>query len=139
MKYYVGTLGQDLITQRLSEKHWKFIDSNQGVKWFPHTKDMGKEINRWVNSQNFSDNAIFSSDYQKFSIGSSTLKIEGKGMPPREPPANVYGSLDPRRRRPQQRYERELNSSGNQDPYKCIFPIIDTAINNAKLLKKLLA
>ena len=77
LKYYVGTLGQDLITQRLSEKHWNFIDSNQGVKWFPHTKDMGKEINRWVNSQNFSDNAIFQVTIKNFQLAQA-LKIEGK-------------------------------------------------------------
>ena len=44
-----------------------------------------------------------------FSIGPSTLRIKGKGSPPRKPPEYIGSSLDPRRRRPQIRYERDLN------------------------------
>ena len=110
--YDVGALRHNLVTTSLTEDNWNVVDSKFKVVRFLHTKEMGKEINRWVDSQIFSDKSRpFNAQSYISQLALVLFESKGKGSPPRNLQNISVRSLDPRRRRPQIKYERDLNQS----------------------------
>jgi len=104
----VGDVRGNVLTPEVQNKKWHIVDSNSYRKRFNLGKEMDQDINRWVDSKLFAYGASQFEENRTFKFGPSTLFISGRGDPPKMPPAPIIQSLDPRRRRPQIKYNRDL-------------------------------